>query len=107
MPILNIGSHQLSSGPAKCRRTAARGRLARGGSDGRRRVGLRVVLGDVELLGISQVALHRPISGVRPRFEMPLLGYGGYLPFGLEVYAAYHFLTSLVGWAPRDQSGDR
>ena len=38
-------------------------------------------------------------------FEMPLLGYGGYVPFGLEVYAAYHFLTSLVGWAPRDHSG--
>ena len=38
-------------------------------------------------------------------FEMPLLGYGGYLPFGLEVYASYYFLTSLVGWAPRDQSG--
>ena len=26
-------------------------------------------------------------------FEMPLLGYGGYLPFGLEVYAVYHFLS--------------
>ena len=30
-------------------------------------------------------------------FEMPLLGYGGYLPFGLETYAAYHFLSGLVG----------
>ncbi len=28
-------------------------------------------------------------------FEMPLLGYGGYLPFALELYAIYHFL---VGW---------
>ena len=35
-------------------------------------------------------------------FEMPLLGYGGYLPFGLEVYAVYHFLSGLVGGAPRD-----
>ncbi len=26
-------------------------------------------------------------------FEMPILGYGGYLPFGLEVYAVYHFLN--------------
>ena len=25
--------------------------------------------------------------------EMPLLGYGGYLPFGLETYAAYHFVS--------------
>ncbi len=31
-------------------------------------------------------------------FEMPLLGYGGYLPFGLEVYAVYHFLIGLVEW---------
>ena len=32
-------------------------------------------------------------------FEMPLLGYGGYLPFGLEVYAGYYFLSGLFGWA--------
>ena len=31
-------------------------------------------------------------------FEMPLLGYTGYLPFGLEVYAAYHFLAGVAGW---------
>jgi hypothetical protein len=31
-------------------------------------------------------------------FEMPLLGYVGYLPFGLETYAAYHFLAGVVGW---------
>lgn len=29
-------------------------------------------------------------------FEMPLLGYGGYLPFALEIYAAYHLLHSLL-----------
>lgn len=29
-------------------------------------------------------------------FEMPLLGYGGYLPFALEVYAAYHLLHTLL-----------
>ena len=28
-------------------------------------------------------------------FEMPALGYAGYLPFGLEVYAFYHFLGGL------------
>ena len=33
-------------------------------------------------------------------FEMPLPGYGGYLPFGLEAYAVYYFLAGLVGHAP-------
>ncbi len=35
-------------------------------------------------------------------FEMPLLGYGGYLPFGLETYALYYFVISL---APVPSSG--
>jgi hypothetical protein len=30
-------------------------------------------------------------------FEMPLLGYGGYLPFSLELYAVYHFALGLLG----------
>lgn len=30
-------------------------------------------------------------------FEMPLLGYGGYLPFALELYALYHFIVGLFG----------
>lgn len=30
-------------------------------------------------------------------FEMPLLGYGGYLPFALELYAIYHFIAGLFG----------
>jgi len=30
-------------------------------------------------------------------FEMPLLGYGGYLPFGLELFALYHFLIGVLG----------
>lgn len=29
-------------------------------------------------------------------FEMPLLGYGGYLPFALELYAAYHLVRSFL-----------
>ena len=33
-------------------------------------------------------------------FEMPLLGYGGYLPFGLETYVVYHFLTGLARNVP-------
>jgi hypothetical protein len=30
-------------------------------------------------------------------FEMPLLGYGGYLPFALELFAVYHFITGIFG----------
>jgi hypothetical protein len=29
-------------------------------------------------------------------FEMPLLGYGGYLPFAMELYALYHLVTGLL-----------
>ena len=29
-------------------------------------------------------------------FEMPLLGYGGYLPFSLELFAVYHLIQGLV-----------
>ncbi len=29
-------------------------------------------------------------------FEMPLLGYGGYLPFALELYALFHLLTGAL-----------
>ncbi len=32
-----------------------------------------------------------------PVFEMPLLGYGGYLPFSLELYALYHLIVGLFG----------
>jgi hypothetical protein len=30
-------------------------------------------------------------------FEMPLLGYGGYLPFALELYALYHMIAGILG----------
>jgi len=30
-------------------------------------------------------------------FEMPLLGYGGYLPFALELFALYHLIIGLWG----------
>ncbi|MDQ3655851.1 MAG: hypothetical protein M3457_12325 [Chloroflexota bacterium] len=39
---------------------------------------------------------HVPYANQPTLFEMPLLGYGGYLPFVLEVYAAYHLLHWLV-----------
>lgn len=35
-------------------------------------------------------------------FEMPLLGYGGYLPFSLELYALYHWISGLL----RDRKTD-
>jgi hypothetical protein len=35
-------------------------------------------------------------------FEMPLLGYGGYLPFALELYALYHCVSGLF----RDKTTD-
>jgi hypothetical protein len=37
-----------------------------------------------------------PYAAWLPVFEMPLLGYGGYFPFALEVYAVYHLLHRLV-----------
>ncbi|MEK6904743.1 MAG: hypothetical protein AABW87_04080 [Nanoarchaeota archaeon] len=36
-----------------------------------------------------------PYVGFLKIFEMPILGYLGYLPFGLELYAMYHFVRSL------------
>jgi hypothetical protein len=32
-------------------------------------------------------------------FQMPLLGYGGYLCFGLETYAVFNFAVGLIGWS--------
>ncbi len=37
-----------------------------------------------------------PHVGVLKVFEMPILGYGGYFPFALEVYAAYHLLQAII-----------
>jgi hypothetical protein len=38
-----------------------------------------------------------PFVGFARIFEMPLLGYGGYLPFGLELFALYHLVSGLLG----------
>jgi hypothetical protein len=40
---------------------------------------------------------HVPWGGWLHIFEMPLLGYGGYLPFVLELYAIYHLVVGLLG----------
>lgn len=37
-----------------------------------------------------------PYVGSPKLFEMPVLGYGGYIPFAFELYAAYHLLASLA-----------
>ncbi len=40
---------------------------------------------------------HTPGAGFLHIFEMPLLGYGGYVPFALELYALKNFLGLLGG----------
>jgi len=40
---------------------------------------------------------HIPFVDFGHVFEMPILGYGGYLPFGMELYALYHFMMGLTG----------
>ena len=39
-----------------------------------------------------------PFVGFAHVFEMPLLGYSGYLPFGLEIFAVYTLASSLLRW---------
>jgi len=41
-----------------------------------------------------------PFVGFAKIFEMPLLGYGGYLPFAWELYALYHLAWGKLGRAP-------
>ena len=38
-----------------------------------------------------------PFVDVLHVFEMPLLGYGGYLPFSLELFALYHLMIGTLG----------
>ena len=40
---------------------------------------------------------HVPFVDFWRVFEMPILGYGGYLPFGLELFAMYHFALAIFG----------
>ena len=41
---------------------------------------------------------HVPFVGFGRIFEMPILGYGGYLPFALEVFALYHLFAGILGY---------
>jgi len=43
-----------------------------------------------------------PWGGCCHIFEMPLLGYGGYLPFSLELFAMYHLIVGLLGQKDSD-----
>lgn len=45
--------------------------------------------------GYPKWIYHVPWGNWLHVFEMPLLGYGGYLPFALELYALYHLV---IGW---------
>jgi hypothetical protein len=45
---------------------------------------------------------HVPWGNCCHVFEMPLLGYGGYLPFALELFALYHLVTGLLQAEDRD-----
>jgi len=40
---------------------------------------------------------HVPWGNALHIFEMPLLGYGGYLPFAMELYAMLHLIFGLLG----------
>jgi hypothetical protein len=40
---------------------------------------------------------HVPWGNCCKIFEMPLLGYGGYLPFALELFAMYHLVAGILG----------
>jgi hypothetical protein len=39
---------------------------------------------------------HVPFVGFLRIFEMPVLGYGGYIPFSLELFALYHLVIRLL-----------
>jgi len=42
-----------------------------------------------------------PFVGFGHIFEMPVLGYGGYLPFALELFALYHLFAGILGYGAR------
>ena len=35
-------------------------------------------------------------------FEMPVLGYIGYISFSFELYAVYHFITGFLAWRKKN-----
>jgi len=47
-------------------------------------------------LGNRSLIYQLPYANFLHVFEMPLLGYGGYIPFSLELFALYHLITGLL-----------
>lgn len=47
--------------------------------------------------GLPKWIYHIPWGDGPHLFEMPILGYGGYLPFALELHALYHFVVGMLG----------
>jgi len=45
---------------------------------------------------------HVPYVDFLRIFEMPLLGYGGYLPFAMELFALYHLVVGISGFELND-----
>ncbi len=41
-----------------------------------------------------------PHVGFFQIWEMPILGYGGYIPFAMEIFAFYAFVVALLKWLP-------
>lgn len=39
---------------------------------------------------------HLPLADFLHLFEMPVLGYSGYIPFAMEIFALYHLVTGLL-----------
>jgi hypothetical protein len=54
------------------------------------------------VLSMPKWVYHVPFVSWLKLFEMPLLGYGGYLPFALEVFAAWSLLTGATIGHHRD-----
>jgi hypothetical protein len=69
MLAFGAGPHKLPAGQSKPNSMVAPGRLAAGRGIGRGRADMRVVLGNVELLGFPQVAILRPVRGVCQGFR--------------------------------------
>ncbi len=65
---------------------------------------LRFFLGLVELEQPCQMGIRNPLCALLQVFEMPLLGYLGYLPFGLECMAVGEKIRAIE---TIDQLGER
>ena len=64
---------------------------------------MRIFLGILEFLVLSKMDLPDSLVDFWRIFEMPVLGYLGYLPFALELFGLYHLVTGFFpGMDKRD-----